>query len=444
MLPKDDNELICRIGPGTPMGNVMRYYWMPVLLPNELAADGPPLRVRLLGEDLVAFRDTSGRIGFMQNACPHRGASMFFGRNEEDGLRCVYHGWKFDTTGACVDMPSEPAESNFKTKVHATVYPGREWGGIIWCYMGAPETMPELPQHEWCVVPDNQRRIQWKAVRECNWLQALEGDLDSSHTGFLHGTLNRASMMEQAGLISDNAPVLFANDSEMGTMYGARRTLRPDSYYWRITQFVMPFYGMFPGAPDASNPLHFWVPIDDNNTLSWGLDWQPLHPFSEEELDQSKPAFAYGTGGGAEYLPATSRAHGAFYTVANINNDYLLDREVQKTQTYSGIPTIALQDTAVTESMGGIYQRDHEHLGTSDKMIIRTRLRLLGIARAMRDNGTPPPGAFEPEKFRLRSCAIHLGRDVDWVEATKDWLAARTQEPPPERIEVQMAARTAG
>jgi hypothetical protein len=310
--------------------------------------------------------------------------------------------------------------------------------------MGEPERMPDLPHHEWCLVPPNQRRVQWKAVRECNWLQALEGDLDSSHTGFLHGTLNRASMMEQAGLIADNAPVLEAMETEMGAMYGARRSLRPDSYYWRITQFVMPFYGMFPGAPEGSNPMHIWVPIDDNNTLSWGLDWKPTLPFTDAELDESSPAFSFGTGGGAEYLQPTSRPHGAWYTVANAGNDYLLDREVQRTQTFSGIPTIALQDTAVTESMGGIYRRDREHLGTSDKMIIRTRARLLGIAKAMRDHNQSPPAAFEPEKFRLRSCAVHLPRDVDWVEATKDWLAAKGADMPAQRVEVVMAARTAG
>jgi phthalate 4,5-dioxygenase oxygenase subunit len=169
-----------------------------------------------------------------------------------------------------------------------------------------------------------------------------------------------------------------------------------------------------------------------------------LHAFSDEELDESKPNFAFGTGGGAEYAPPSTRAHGRWYTVASPENDYLLDREIQRTQTFSGIPTVALQDAAVTVSMGGIYQRDKEHLGTSDKAIIRTRARLLGIAKAMRDRQEAPPAAFEPEKFRLRSCAIHLGRDVDWVEATKDWLAAKSTEAPPERIEVPMAVRTAG
>src|SRR5262249_26816113 len=148
MLSKQDNDILCRVGPGTPMGELMRQYWLPAMRSDELASpDCPPLRVRLMGENLTAFRTTSGAIGLMQNACPHRGASMFFGRNEEEGLRCVYHGWKFDTTGACVDMPSEPAESNFRSKVKARAYPCRERNGIIWAYMGprSGDQIPDLP-----------------------------------------------------------------------------------------------------------------------------------------------------------------------------------------------------------------------------------------------------------------------------------------------------------
>jgi phthalate 4,5-dioxygenase oxygenase subunit len=437
MLSKAENELITNTNPGTPMGEYFRRFWLPVALSEELPGpDCTPLRVQVMGEKLVAIRDSSGRVGLFDAFCPHRGAPLFFGRNEENGLRCVYHGWKFDVTGHCVDMPNEPAESNFKDKVRAAAYPGREWGGVVWCYMGRSNP-PDLPHFEWCLLPENQRRIQWKAVRECNWLQALEGDLDSSHTGFLHGALNRASVMEMAGLIADNAPVLEAVDTGIGAMYGARRSLRADSYYWRITQFVMPCYGMFPASQDGNVPLHIWVPIDDENTLSWGLDWHPLRAYTDEELDRSSPAFLMNTGGGAEYLPPTSRAHGAWYTVANRGNDYLLDRDIQRTKTFSGIPTVALQDTAVTESMGPIVQRDQEHLGTSDLMIIRTRARLLGIAKALRDRGEPPPGATDPTMFRVRSCAVFLPRDVDWIPATADWLAARGGLPK-ERIDVPL------
>ena len=186
MLSAQDNELLCRIGPGTPMGHLMRQYWMPGLKSDELPApDSPPLRLRLLGENLIAFRDTSGRVGVVQNACPHRGASLFFGRNEEDGLRCVYHGWKFDVSGACIDMPSEPAESNFKAKVRATAYATQERGGMVWVYMGPRDIPPELPQLEQNMLPVGEASIR-AIQRECNWMQALEGDIDTTHLGFLH------------------------------------------------------------------------------------------------------------------------------------------------------------------------------------------------------------------------------------------------------------------
>src|ERR1051326_8187534 len=150
MLSKADNDLATHVGPGTPMGNLLREYWLPAMMSCELAApDCPPVRVRLLGENLIAFRTTSGQVGIIQNACPHRGASLFFGRNEEEGLRCVYHGWKFDVSGQCVDMPSEPAESNFKSKIRATAYRGADWGGVTWIYMGPNQADPPLPEMEW-------------------------------------------------------------------------------------------------------------------------------------------------------------------------------------------------------------------------------------------------------------------------------------------------------
>src|SRR3954471_14018232 len=171
MLSIEDNEVMCRVGPGTVMGNLMREYWIPAVRSDELPSpDCPPLRVKLLGEELIAFRTTSGAVGLMQNSCPHRGASMFFGRNEEEGLRCVYHGWKFDINGNCVDMPSEPAESNFKDKIRLKSYPCQERGGVVWAYMGPPERMPALPEQEWVILPENQRCVA-KRLQECNYLQ---------------------------------------------------------------------------------------------------------------------------------------------------------------------------------------------------------------------------------------------------------------------------------
>src|SRR5215212_7188819 len=199
MLSKQDNELMTRVGPNTPMGNVMRQYWHPMLLTSELAEnDGAPIRVRLLGEDLIAFRDTNGDVGLVAENCPHRGASLFFGRNEESGLRCVYHGWKFDTSGSCVDMPNEPAESNFKHKVKVAAYPCQERNGVIWAYMGPRQTPPPLPDLEANMLEDVEVQYQ-KGQRECNWVQTLEGDIDTSHLCILHLGAVKPEMLQPGG-----------------------------------------------------------------------------------------------------------------------------------------------------------------------------------------------------------------------------------------------------
>src|SRR5437867_4202726 len=195
MLGPEDNALLTQSGPGTPMGGLMRRYWVPFLLSSELPEpDCSPVRVTLLGERLVAYRDTDGRVGLLDVHCAHRGASLFFGRNEESGLRCVYHGWKYDLEGRCIDMPNEAPESNpstplrtsFKEKIHLKAYPCRERGGMVWTYMGPRELMPGLPELEWAVVPEGQSFAS-KRLQECNWLQAMEGGIDSSHISFLHG-----------------------------------------------------------------------------------------------------------------------------------------------------------------------------------------------------------------------------------------------------------------
>src|SRR5262245_32566747 len=191
MLTKEDNELLTRTGPGTPMGTLFRRFWWPALLPSELpSADSDPLRFRIMGEDLIAFRDSNGKVGFLAHNCPHRGASLFFGRNEEGGLRCVYHGWKFDTDGNCVDMPNEPAESDFKSKVRAVAYPAAEYAGVIWIYMGPPDKQPPLPQYQWCMQPNAERSTASKWMQDSNYAQALEGNIDSSHITFLHRTFD--------------------------------------------------------------------------------------------------------------------------------------------------------------------------------------------------------------------------------------------------------------
>src|SRR5262245_63622576 len=232
MLTQQDNDLITKVGPGTPMGNLLREYWLPSAMSIELPApDSPPLRLRLLGENLIAFRTTSGAVGVIANACPHRGASMFFGRNEEEGLRCVYHGWKFDVEGNCTDMPSEPAESNFKTKVHARAYPTQEVAGLVWVYMGPAELMPELPKYGWTQVPEANVHFS-RRIQECNYLQAIEGGIDSSHVPFLHGMLDPKirNSADRRFLYNDLAPRLIVQKTDYGFAYGAQRNGDDDTY----------------------------------------------------------------------------------------------------------------------------------------------------------------------------------------------------------------------
>ena len=423
MLSKEDNAIMCRVGPGEPMGDLIRLFWIPALVSSELPSpDCPPLRLRLLGENLIAFRTTSGAVGIVQNACPHRGASLFFGRNEEEGLRCVYHGWKFDVTGACTDMPSEPAESNFKSKVRALAYPCRERGGVVWVYMGKKtgEDIPGLPDIETNMSPDGVNSVT-KILRECNFVQALEGDIDTSHISFLH----RSLVVDEFAATPDefnkyvkgqSAPWYAVAETDYGTVYGAYRPAEDDSYYWRIGQFVLPFYTM-PGTGrlgyGGRRGFRAWVPVDDENTMFFFLSG----PRGTGPTGPMPPAAA--RQGMGQLLPDSSEWNGRFRMAANGRNDYLIDREAQKTKSFTGIGGVHLQDQAITESMGGIYERTREHLGTSDSMIIRTRIRLIHAAKALRDQGVEPELARKPSMYRIRSGGVVLPRTADWLEATQ-------------------------
>ena len=260
MLSTENNERLTRTGPGTPMGDLFRRFWMPAMLPDELPApDCPPVRLRLLSEDLVAFRDTSGRVGILAAACPHRRANLVWGRNEEHGLRCVYHGWKFDADGNCVDMPSEPPESNFKYKMTTTAYPAEEWGGLVWVYMGPSELKPPLPHFDWCVEPSLDQHV-YKWIQDSNYAQGLEGNIDSTHVSFLHRTFGKTAEYLEYG-----APVLSAMETDFGFVYGARRPARTGGFHWRVTPFVMPLYTVIPSRAGRGSGF-FVVPMDDEHS----------------------------------------------------------------------------------------------------------------------------------------------------------------------------------
>ena len=439
MLSPQENESLCRVGAATPMGALLRQYWIPALISNELAEpDCPPMRLRLLGENLIAFRVTSGRVGVIQNACPHRGASLFFGRNEEEGLRCVYHGWKFDCEGNCVDMPSEPAESNFKNKVQATAYPTAERNGIVWIYMGPRRKPPPLPQIEPNLLPDGQYVVQ-KFLRECNWVQAMEGDLDTVHQSFLHiGHVSSDDAEPNSFdyfITKQRAARYDVVDTEIGTSYAAYRPVDDGQTYWRIGHFAMPFYSFIPtGNLGVQVLVRANVPVDDEHVMYWNMAARGPQVVPGLPNPFGRPMAREGAGrrGGMtpDYLPDTTDWLGKFRLAANRSNDYFLDREAQRSgESYTGIPGVIPQDAAVTESMGTVYDRSYEHLGTSDGMIIRTRRRLLQAAKALRDRGEIPAGVEDPDVYLIRSGGVVLPREVDWQQATQEKRRAGPARP---------------
>ena len=425
MLSREDNELLTKVGPGTPMGDYMRRFWIPGFLEEEVAApDGDPVRLRLLGEDLVAFRDTNGKIGVLDAYCPHRLAHLYFGRNEECGLRCVYHGWKFDVEGNCVDQPSEPAETNFAHKVKLTSYPAVARGGVVWVYMGPKELMPDLPNLEWSRLGPRQSVVT-KKFYEANYLQSVEGGLDSAHISFLHRSLKELrgeglkTLHQKYGRVGH--PVFDVKPAPHGLLVAARRDAEPETFYWRVTPYLLPFYMMTPPIlqqdPD-SRKLDYssfaWVPVDDETTATIHIYTRPYGEFSDDELHRLRHNGTLG--------PRDANYRG----IQNKSNDYLMDRKKQRTETYTGIDTIQVQDQAVTESMGPIAARWKEHLGTTDRGIIEMR-KLLKKQVLDLQAGKEPDAPQNPEWYNVRPASIILDRKADYVSGT-DWLLNRARE----------------
>jgi phenylpropionate dioxygenase-like ring-hydroxylating dioxygenase large terminal subunit len=411
MLSREDNELLTRITSGTPMGDTMRRYWMPALMASELAEpDGAPVRVRLLGEDLVAFRDTEGRVGLLDEFCPHRRASLFFGRNEGCGLRCAYHGWKYDVDGRCVDMMNEPEELHFKDKIHITTYPTVEMGGIIWTYMGPAEHTPPPPKFAWTQAPATHRNVT-KVIQECNWLQALEGGIDTSHAPIMHRLIThntkRPGLKLSNPFVRGKAPHLVVDITDYGYQYAGLRPLDEADMHIRTYHFVMPFHQIRPSQSDAGQPMvagHIWVPMDDDNTMVY--NWMYCltdTPMTDEERLEVR------AGNGPMDVDQTT-----FRSRKNRANNYLIDRQVQKTETFTGIDGINIQDRAIQESMGRICDRTREHLGPADKAIIQARRLLLGAVKTVQAGGTP--AGVAPSYYPLRASEGVIPRNADWRE----------------------------
>jgi phthalate 4,5-dioxygenase oxygenase subunit len=421
MLSPQDNERITRVSAGTPMGTLLRRYWQPALLTSELPEnDGPPVRVRLLGEDLIAFRDTEGNVGLVDAFCPHRRAPMFFGRNEECGLRCVYHGWKFDKNGTCVDMPSEPPDSLFKTKVTIAAYPVWEGGGMLWAYMGPPDKQPAPPDYELLRAPVTHRYTS-KTIEDCNWLQALEGGLDTSHSSFAHNLdIKNKSYLRNA----DTAPRLEIEKTSYGYTYAGIRKIEGQQYV-RAYHYVMPaqqMRGRVQGRKGGQEKVptingHIWVAIDDVTTAvyNWQYAYDPNIPVTPEYAIEHETMYGRGP---TDLIP------GSFRLKKNLGNDYFIDRQLQKAQTFTGIEGINTQDMALQEGMGPVVDRSKEHLGTSDRAIIAMRQLLLEALDAV-ERGEEPRG-LDPQTYRrVRAVDKMVPLDIPWREALGDELLAK-------------------
>ncbi|MBX9843379.1 MAG: aromatic ring-hydroxylating dioxygenase subunit alpha [Xanthobacteraceae bacterium] len=407
-MKNDMMETLVRTGPGTLMGNLIRRYWVPALLSSEIAEpDGPQVRVKILGERLLAFRDTNGRVGLVDEFCRHRGASLFLGRNEECGIRCSYHGWKYDISGRCVDLPSSPEAAS---KVSITAYPCIERAGIVWAYMGPKEKQPEPPEIEWCLLPDSHRFVS-KRLQESNYLQAFEGGIDSSHVAWVHRFEMDADPMHNRskanGIIKRSSNVVFQiEEVPSGLLIFARREVDASSYYWRITQYLFPWFTLIP--PFGDHPLggHMWIPIDDENCWAWSINFLPSQPLE----DGDRKDMEAGKGIHVEYIPGT------FRPTANRDNDWLIDRKAQKEKkSYSGVAGFSIQDASLQESMGPIQNHAQEFLMPTDRAIVLAR-RLLHRSAVDLENGTEPP-AVNASSQRVRSAAVILDKSVD----VKEW-----------------------
>jgi phthalate 4,5-dioxygenase oxygenase subunit len=427
MLKPQENERLTAVGPGTPMGNVMRRYWQPAALSTELPdADGPPLRVRLLGEDLIAFRDTNGWVGLVDAFCPHRRAPLFFGRNEECGLRCVYHGWKFDASGACVDMPSEPLSSRagrgtlFKTKVSVAAYPTYEAGGVVWTYMGPADLQPPPPDYEWMRVPATHGFVS-KTYEACNWLQGLEGGIDTSHSSFLHNErLGDRTLIRNR----DGAPRIDVERTDYGFSYSSVRNLGDDGTYVRIYHYIMPaqqMRGTITGLTGEREKVpkldgHLWIPIDDYSTYvyNWVCAYDTSVALNPEYIEWWEHLCGRGT---EDLMPG-------FKTKRNLENDYLIDRTLQKTKTFTGITGINTQDMALQEGMGPIVDRSKEHLGTSDRAIIAARQLLLDATNDV-EAGRTPRGVSPETHSGVRPYDDIVPPGKTWREAFADEVVAK-------------------
>lgn len=416
MLTREENELLCRVGPETPMGQMLRRYWIPALLSGDLEAGGDPKRVRLLGEDLVAFRDDKGRVGLLDELCPHRRASLALGRNENGALECLYHGWRVDCTGRILDTPVEPEESTFKDRIRATAYSTYESGGVIWAYMGPAGLEPPPLDLYFTTVPQDRVMIV-RAREEQNWAQGIEGVIDSSHTNFLHKNGVRPSgdvttTIQQSGGVAhrpsrDTRPRMDLQDTPYGFRYAAIRKpiVDPETQkYVRVSLFIAPIYAMFP-PPKGWVWMQAFAPIDDYTTMFYFFQVSET-PLSDEKRTQilTDSRMRPGIDLDAELRPKGNR-----------ENMWLQDRAAMRRGDHTGIAGVNREDIAIQESMGPMLDRTKEHLGVSDTAVIRFRRMMIDAAKRFSEESAEPLGLSDKIPYAdLRADEQMLPVDASW------------------------------
>ena len=426
MLSAADNELLVRTGPGTAMGEYFRRYWLPVALSRELPEpDGPPIRVQMLGECLVAFRDSQGRVGVIEPECAHRGANLFFGRNEDGGLRCIYHGWKYDVGGKCIDMPNVPPGASYHGKISIKAYPTREFGEMVWAYMGPAEHMPQVPELEHGVLPESHRFVS-KRLQQCNWAHSMEGALDTAHFSFLHmpapsvgAYVNPATAADEKRLRwlrNDPMPQFSFIEHDVGFVLGGARRADGEESYWRVTQFMLPSHSVAPSAmPKEFYQGYTWVPIDDESCWIYTYAWHPDRPLTADERAKFEKG---GYGQFAELGPG-------YVPLRNRDNDYLIDRDEQKHRSFTGVKGIAEQDAMAQDSQGLIADRTREHLTATDVGVVRFRRLMLEAAKALRD-GREPEAPRRAQSYRVRAGGALTSSKLSFEQVMQERFGSTT------------------
>lgn len=423
MLSEQDNELLCRVTGDAPMGQLMRQHWTPVCLIEEVAEpDGAPVKARVYGEDLVVFRDSDGQVGVLDEKCPHRRVSLVYGRNEEGGLRCLYHGWKMDVRGKVLEMVSEPVASGLVEKVHHKAYPAKEWGGMVWAWFGPTEVVPPFVPPAWAPTEDTRVSIA-KVILPCNWAQILEGAIDSAHSSSLHSSDMVPARVSGAQATASNwlrpstdkAPRMQVQRGEYGFRYAAiRRPIQNAAThdYIRSTVFVAPYTVLIP-PNNLYNVANVNVPMDDTNTAFYFIAWGHAAQTPETETWRKFLRQTVGIDLDGQYRP-----------LRNEDNRFWQDRQAMKAGNFTGITGFPNQDVAMWVSMGPIANRSDERLGASDMAIIEFRKQMLDELRAFQAGGEAIGTGERAIPRGVCSFQAVVPKTVDWrkYETTYVWV----------------------